>query len=275
MKPRTPQQKRLILIAFTVLILLTVILLWQGVHHGNAVRIGIPKSYTAAGTASLLQTNAAQYVCTLGSTVSALQNALVSNDLDAALLPYDSAIRCDECEIRAILGYDQLLLLGYENATTIQDLNNCTLTLPQKLQYSPLAKMLQSLLNKENTICKIVYSENFYTATWVACDLDDAAALLKMHPEMHICFSITDSAYNTLNTAPYGLCLTVRNDYLLQAGTDYKAFERSLQQAIQYAKDKRKKTVAMMVTSGISTDETEADLLYPYCSFHYIDSTSL
>ena len=275
MKPRTPQQVRILAIAFAVLVLLTTLLLWQGVRHGDAVRVGIPKSYAAAGAAPLLQTSAAQYVCTLGSTTAVLQKALLAGDLDAALIPYDMAVNCEGCEIRAILGYEQLLLLGRREATHIQDLDNCMLTLPQKLQDSALAKMLEALLKKEDTICSILYSDDFSEAEWIACGLDDAAAILRAQPEIRICFSITRSARHALDTAPYGLCLAVRKDYLQQAGTDYDAFERMLQDAVHYADDKRKKTVAMMASSGIAADETEANLFYPYCSFRYMDSTTL
>ena len=275
MKPRTPQQKRILAIAFMVLVLLTALLLWQGVRHGDAVRVGIPKSYAAAGAAPLLQTSAAQYVCTLGSTTAVLQKALLAGDLDAALLPYDMAVSCDGCEIRAILGYEQLLLLGRKEAAHVQDLDNCTLTLPQKLQDSALARMLTKLFKKEDVICAVRYSDDFSEAEWIACGLDDAAVILRAQPEMRICFSLARSARRALDTAPYGLCLTVRKDYLQQAGTDYDAFERMLQDAVHYADDKRKKTVAMMASSGIATDETEANLFYPYCSFRYMDSTTL
>ena len=273
MKPRTPQQIRILVIAFAVLILLTVLLLGQGVRHGDAVRVGIPKSYTAAGVASLLQTSTAQYVCTLGSTTAVLQKALLAGDLDAALIPYDMAVSCESCEIRAILGYEQLLLLGHEKAAHVQDLNNCTLVVPHKLQDSALSKMMEALFRKEGTICTILYSDDFSKAEWIACGLDDAAAILRAQPEMRICFSLTRSARNVLDTAPYGLCLTVRKDYLQHAGTDYDAFERKLQDAVNYADEKRKKAAAMMASSGIAANEAEANLLYPYCSFRYMDPT--
>ena len=199
----------------------------------------------------------------------------VAGDLDAALIPYDMAVSCEGCEIRAILGYEQLLLLGRRDAVHVQDLDNSTLVLPQKLQNSALAKMLEALLRKEDTFCTILYSDDFSEAEWIACSLDDAAAILKAQPGIRICFSITRSARHALDTAPYGLCLTVRKDYLQQAGTDYDAFERRLQDAVHYADEKRKKTVAMMASSGIAADEAEANLLYPYCSFRYMDPTTL
>ena len=104
MKQRTPAQKRLIAAAFAGLLLFLALLLWQGIRRGDAVRVGVPKSAQAMGAGMLLQTPSAQYHCTLGSTPEALATALRQGELDAALLPYETAKSVEGCQLRAVLG---------------------------------------------------------------------------------------------------------------------------------------------------------------------------
>ena len=101
MKQRTAAQKRLLLLAFCALILLLGLLVWQGVRRGDAARVGIPHSVSAAGAAMLLQSPGAQFSCVVGSTAQALAEALEKGDLDAALLPADLALGLTGVRIRA------------------------------------------------------------------------------------------------------------------------------------------------------------------------------
>ena len=122
MKQRTAAQKRLLLLAFCALILLLGLLVWQGVRRGDAARVGIPHSVSAAGAAMLLQSPGAQYSCVVGSTAQALAEALEKGDLDAALLPADRALgllgsATATAELRTALrlfGLLNLRSVGYE-----------------------------------------------------------------------------------------------------------------------------------------------------------------
>ena len=67
----------LIAAAFSGMLLLLALLLWQGVRRGSAVRVGIPKAPAAYGAAMLLQTPSAQYTCTLSNFSAVMRSITV------------------------------------------------------------------------------------------------------------------------------------------------------------------------------------------------------
>jgi len=276
MKPRAAGQKRLIAVAFAALLGLLALLIWQGVRRGDAVRVGVPKSAAAYGAAMLLQTPSAQYACTLGSTAQALQDALTDGMLDAALLPYDLAAAAEECEIRAVLGYESLLVISRGGRLrVVEDLRGRTLTLPEALRCSRAEGMLKTLLRACKTPCALVYGEAAGAEVF-CCDMDTADALLAGDAGWEIGFSLARAWRKALRTPPpAGLCLVVRQDYLARAGSDYAGFERALASAMDYGADKRKKTVAMAAAAGLARSEQAADALYDFCDFVYLTGAEM
>lgn len=264
MKQRTASQKRLLLVAFAALTLLLGLLIWQGVRRGDAARVGIPHSISAAGAAMLLQSPTAQYSCAMGSTAQVLAAALEGGDLDAALLPADVASGMDGVEIRAVVGYTPLVILSDQpEINQLDDLAGCTLTLDESLQGTGEDRALRTLLKAAEVRCALIYGPS---GDPFVCSLDAAAKL-----GMPIRFSLSKAWRQSLDSLPpAGLCLAVRQDYLAQAGTDFSAFERALKSAMTYAADKRKKTVAMAAAAGLAPDEDTADRLYPFCDFVYL-----
>ena len=268
MKQRTRSQLYLIFTAFAAMLALLFLLLWQGIRRGDAVRVGIPRSASAYGAAMLLQTPSAQYHCTLGSTAQVLAHALEAGELDAALLPCETAQGLADCEIRAVLGYAPLVVVSGAGQTDLKDLNGQTLMLDKNLQGSRAEAMLREVLRREKIDCAIAYGK---TGDPFACSLDGAAALLQEDAARQICFSVSDAWRKSVSgRAPAGLCLTVRRDYLERAGSDYAAFERALGSSVQYGDEKRKKTVAMAAAAGLAADEGLADRLYPYVDFLWL-----
>ena len=269
MKQRTAAQKRLLLLAFCALILLLGLLVWQGVRRGDAARVGIPHSVSAAGAAMLLQSPGAQYSCVVGSTAQALAEALEKGDLDAALLPADLALSLTGVRIRAAVGYAPLVILSRDpEIRVLQDLEGRALTLDERLQNTREDRALRALLRAAEVRCAIAYGP---AGDPFACSLDTAAGL-----DTPICFSLSKAWRQNLSSLPpAGLCLAVREDYLAQAGTDFSAFERALKSAMSYAADKRKKTVAMTAAAGLAPDEDTADRLYPFCDFVYLTGAEL
>jgi|GEM_PF-2043992 len=277
MKHRTASQIRLIFAAFGALLLLLGLLLWQGVRRGDAVRVGIPRSSAAYGAAMLLQTPSAQYTCVLGSTPKALQDALLAGDLDAALLPCDLALETPDCVLRAVLGYESLVVLSRgEPASTPAGLTDATVALQEELGGTGAEAMLRTLLKQEKIPCTLLYGIADTPADFYACDLDTAARLLAQDARLRLCFSCADAWRKQLSSLPpAGLCLAVRQEYLSRAGRDYTAFENALKNAMRYGDEKRKKTTAMAAAAGLAASQEEADLLYPYCDFLYLTGAEM
>ena len=269
MKQRTTGQRRLLLIAFAALLLLLGTLIWQGVRRGDAARVGIPHSISAAGAAMLLQSPGAQYSCVMGSTAEALAEALQKGDLDAALLPADLALGMAEVQIRSVVGYAPLIILSDDgDLCSLQDLAGRTLTLDEALQNTREDRALRTLLRAAEVRCAVVYGAS---GDPFACSLDAAARL-----DTPIRFSLAKAWRQNLSSLPpAGLCLAVRQDYLAHAGTDFSAFEKALKSAMSYAADKRKKSVAMTAAAGLSPDEDTADRLYPFCDFVYLTGAEM
>ena len=268
MKQRTRGQYRLIFTAFGAMLVFLALILWQGVRRGDAVRVGVPRSAGAMGAAMLLQTPSAQYHCALGSTPQALATALEENELDAALLPYTLAQALDNCEIRAVVGHEPLVVLTRQGEKlSLGDLNGSVLTLPEPLRGAQAETMLRQALREGGVRCRIVYGE---PADPYVCDADTAAALLAARDGWHAALSVSD-AFRKLFDAdpPPGLCLAVRRDYLSSSGSDYSAFERALQNSLRYSNEKRKKTVAMAVAAGLADSEDAADGLYGCLDFFW------
>ena len=268
MKQRTPAQKRLIAAAFAGLLLFLALLLWQGIRRGDAVRVGVPKSAQAMGAGMLLQTPSAQYHCTLGSTPEALATALRQGELDAALLPYETARTLEGCRLRAILGDAPLLVLTRQSdPLTLSDLNGSVLTVQADLQGTAAEDMLRRVLREAGVLCQIAFGES---GDPYLCDADTAARLLSADEGWRADFSVAQAWRRLLPDAPPpGLCLAVRQAYLDAAGTDYAAFERALQSSLRYSREKRKKTVAMAVAAGLLPDETTADSIYGCLRFDW------
>lgn len=269
MKQRTAGQRRLLLIAFAALLLLLGALIWQGARRGDAARVGIPHSISAAGAAMLLQSPGAQYSCVMGSTAEALAEALQKGDLDAALLPADLALGMAEVQIRSVVGYAPLVILSDDgDLCSLQDLAGRTLTLDEALQNTREDRALRTLLRAAEVRCAVVYGAS---GDPFACSLDAAARL-----DTPIRFSLAKAWRQNLSSLPpAGLCLAVRQDYLAHAGTDFSAFEKALKSAMSYAADKRKKSVAMTAAAGLSPDEDTADRLYPFCDFVYLTGAEM
>lgn len=269
MKQRTTGQRRLLLIAFAALLLLLGTLIWQGIRRGDAARVGIPHSISAAGAAMLLQSPGAQYSCVMGSTAEALAEALQKGDLDAALLPADLALGMAEVQIRSVVGYAPLVILSDDgDLRSLQDLAGRTLTLDEALQNTREDRALRTLLRAAEVRCAVVYGAS---GDPFACSLDAAARL-----DTPIRFSLAKAWRQNLSSLPpAGLCLAVRQDYLTHAGTDFSAFEKALKSAMSYAADKRKKSVAMTAAAGLSPDEDTADRLYPFCDFVYLTGAEM
>ena len=269
MKQRTTGQRRLLLIAFAALLLLLGTLIWQGVRRGDAARVGIPHSISAAGAAMLLQSPGAQYSCVMGSTAEALAEALQKGDLDAALLPADLALGMTGVQIRSVVGYAPLVILSDDgDLCSLQDLAGRTLTLDEALQNTREDRALRTLLRAAEVRCAVVYGAS---GDPFACSLDAAARL-----DTPIRFSLAKAWRQNLSSLPpAGLCLAVRQDYLAHAGTDFSAFEKALKSAMSYAADKRKKSVAMTAAAGLSPDEDTADRLYPFCDFVYLTGAEM
>ena len=269
MKQRTTGQRRLLLIAFAALLLLLGTLIWQGIRRGDAARVGIPHSISAAGAAMLLQSPGAQYSCVMGSTAEALAEALQKGDLDAALLPADLALGMAEVQIRSVVGYAPLVILSDDgDLCSLQDLAGRTLTLDEALQNTREDRALRTLLRAAEVRCAVVYGAS---GDPFACSLDAAARL-----DTPIRFSLAKAWRQNLSSLPpAGLCLAVRQDYLTHAGTDFSAFEKALKSAMSYAADKRKKSVAMTAAAGLSPDEDTADRLYPFCDFVYLTGAEI
>lgn len=269
MKQRTTGQRRLLLIAFAALLLLLGTLIWQGIRRGDAARVGIPHSISAAGAAMLLQSPGAQYSCVMGSTAEALAEALQKGDLDAALLPADLALGMAEVQIRSVVGYAPLVILSDDgDLCSLQDLAGRTLTLDEALQNTREDRALRTLLRAAEVRCAVVYGAS---GDPFACSLDAAARL-----DTPIRFSLAKAWRQNLSSLPpAGLCLAVRQDYLTHAGTDFSAFEKALKSAMSYAADKRKKSVAMTAAAGLSPDEDTADRLYPFCDFVYLTGAEM
>ena len=269
MKQRTTGQRRLLLIAFAALLLLLGTLIWQGIRRGDAARVGIPHSISAAGAAMLLQSPGAQYSCVMGSTAEALAEALQKGDLDAALLPADLALGMAEVQIRSVVGYAPLIILSDDgDLCSLQDLAGRTLTLDEALQNTREDRALRTLLRAAEVRCAVVYGAS---GDPFACSLDAAARL-----DTPIRFSLAKAWRQNLSSLPpAGLCLAVRQDYLAHAGTDFSAFEKALKSAMSYAADKRKKSVAMTAAAGLAPDEDTADRLYPFCDFVYLTGAEM
>lgn len=273
MKQRGKSQVRLICTAFAGLLLLLALLLWQGIRRGDAARVGIPRSAAAYGAASLVLTPTAQYHCTVGSTALALSNALRQGELDAALLPYEVAASLEGCEIRAVVGYESLVIVSRQDIAALSDLNGQTITLQQKLAGSRAEAMLRTVLSEERIACGIAYGD---AGEPFACDLDTAAALLSGDSDLRICLSVSKEWRSALPSyPPAGLCLVARQEYLAHAGSDFTAFERALRGSMQYSDEKRKKTVAMAVSAGFAADADLADAVYPWCDFIWLTGAEM
>ena len=269
MKQRTIQQRRLLRIAFAALLLLLGLLAWQGIRRGDAARVGIPHSVSAAGAAMLLQSPGAQYSCVVGSTAEALAEALEKGDLDAALLPADRALDMPGVQIRAVVGFAPLVILSDQpEIRRPEDLAGRTLTLDEGLAGTREERALRTLLREAEVRCALVYGA---AGDPFACSLDAAAKL-----DAPIRFSLAKAWRQHLSSLPpAGLCLAVREDYLAHAGTDFAAFERALKSAMAYGGDKRKKTVAMVAAAGLAPDEDTADRLYPFCDFVFLTGAEM
>ena len=275
MKTRTIQQKRLAAAAFAGLFALLALLLWQGVRRGDAVRVGIPRTAAAYGAGMLLQTPTAQYACSLGSTPAAVRSALAAGEIDAALLPYELAADMPGCAIRAVLGYaDAVIVSGDPAIRNLDSLRGKTVTLAESLRGSRAEAMLRTLLRQSSLRCDIVYGDG--AADIRCCGIDAAEALLRADTGLRICFSLAREWRALLpSVPPAGLCLAVRQDYLESAGGDYAAFEKALENAMAYAREKRKKTAAMAAACGLAPDEETADLLYDFCDFRYLTGAEM
>ncbi|MBQ9196154.1 MAG: hypothetical protein IJ157_02835 [Clostridia bacterium] len=268
MKQRTRGQYRLIFAAFGALLAFLALLLWQGIRRGDAVRVGIPRSAAAMGAAMLLQTPSAQYTCTVGSTPQALATALEAGELDAALLPFSLARSLRDCQLRAAVGHEPLMILTRQaDELRLEELDGGTLTLPEALRGAPAEDMLRRVLRQGRVDCKIVYGE---PADPCACDADTAAALLAADAGWRMALSVSDEWQRLFSSdPPAGLCLAVRRDYLAGSGSDYASFERALKNSLQYSADKRKKTVAMAVAAGFAGSEETADAIYGGLDFFW------
>ena len=276
MKPRTRSQIRLIGIAFAAMLCLLALLLWQGVRRGDAVRVGVPKSACAYGAAMLLQAPGAQYSCVLGSTPQALYDALEEGTLDAALLPYALATQAKGCDIRAVLGFESLVVLARDQALLVpHDLHGRALTLPAEMAGTRAERMLRTVLKQNKIDCALAFDSDA-RADLLCCDIDTAASLMQSDTALRVCFTIGRAWQKTLrSTPPAGLCLVVRQDYLDRAGSDYAAFEKALASAQRYGADKRKKTVAMVAAAGLAKDEALADALYDACDFEFLTDAEM
>ena len=270
MKQRTPAQRRLLLAAFSALLLFLALLLRQGIRRGDAVRVGVPRSAEAIGAAMLLQTPSAQYRCVLGSTAQALAAALRSGDIDAALLPRDIAQSVPGCRVEAVIGYETAVVMtrrpGLESWT---DLTGQTLTLPETMAGSGAEDMLRRRLQSSHVRAGIAYGA---PADPYLCGLDEAAALIAADGSWRVAFSLSRQWSKWLpDPPPAGLCLTVSENYLSGAGGDYDAFLRALRSSLRYGAEKRKKTVAMAAAAGLTPGgEDTADKIYPRIDFIWL-----
>lgn len=268
MKQRTAAHRRLLCVAFAAMAALLALLLWQGIRRGDAVRVGIPHSASAYGAAMLLQSPTAQYACTVGSTVQVLEQALQSGDLDAALIPAIRALEIENTEIHAVLGYMPLVVASEEEIDSVHDLEGKSVTIDEALADTSAENMLRTLLRKAKVECEV---SSGTAGEIFVCALDDAA-----HRSAPIRLSLSEAWKDETKSAPpAGLCLVVRKEYLDRAGTDFAAFERSLESAMSYGADKRKKTVAMAAAAGLAVDEGTADRLYPFCDFLYLTGDAM
>lgn len=256
----------LIAAAFSGMLLLLALLLWQGVRRGSAVRVGIPKAPAAYGAAMLLQTPSAQYTCTLGSTPQALLDALERGDLDAALLPAPLARQASGCTICAVLGGEALVAVSRpERVSKLRDLQGADVVFSPEAEGSLSAEMLKSLLRDRDIRPDPGSGKRVYI-----CMLEEAAALLAGQEGWQAGFAAAEE-WRKRDAAPWpdGLCLAVRTDYLRTAGSDFDAFLRALEHSAKYAEEKRKKTVAMAAEAGLADSAEAADLLYPLCDFTF------
>ncbi|MBO4836110.1 MAG: hypothetical protein J5564_00275 [Clostridia bacterium] len=260
-----------ILCAFLGMLMLLGILLWQGIRRGSAVRVGIPNMPSAWGAVVLLQTPSAQYSCTLGSMPQVLLTALNSGDLDAALLPPDLAARAEGCRVCGVLGGEPLVVL-YRGGKVkkLKALEGADLAFSEEAENSRAGEMLKSLIRKNGIRCSGEKNTQAY-----ACMIGEAQDLLASGEGWQEGFAVSEEwRRRESDPWPEGLCLTVREEYLGDAGSDFAAFTRALDNSVRYAADKRKKTVAMLAAAGLAKSAGEADALYPLMDFYYIPAAS-
>lgn len=257
MKKRTKAQNRLILTAFTALLLLLAMIVAPGLRHNGGVRVGVLKTAQAYGTAMLLQTPSAQYDAVLSADEGALAAALARGELDAAVIPFAAAREIDGGVIRAVLSYENLWCVSAEKLPDITALAGREVTLSERLRGTRGEKMLMELLTSEGVDCELVYGsagEVFFT------DLDGLAGETRA-----VQFSLGQEWRRIKgNLAPAGLCLVVRE------GVDASALEKALRDSVIFTGEKTKKACAMAAAAGLAKSEAEADKLIGRVAFVYL-----
>lgn len=283
MKPRSKEKKILLTVALSSLSLVLCVMIALGVWMGDAVHFVLPRSADSYGAAMLLQTPSAQYTVEMKNTVADTLAALESGEANVALLPADVAInlKSSDYHIHAVLTYTTLIAVSRETVLSVKALDGRTVTLSAAHQGSKAEKMLKKLLSDADASANIVYADDLAAAAKgdydvIFADIDTLYSVLQADPQASACFSLsTQWRAQLTGEPPAGMCMVVRADYDASAGVSHLMFEKKLRDAVTYADEKRKKTVAMAYEAGLAASEAEANALIDYCTLRFLQDNDM
>ena len=131
-----------------------------------------------------------------------------------------------------------------------------------------------SVKNARSIGCRLLKREDVQREVAKAMDAEKQDAALRRDGALSVRFRLSQQWRTSfLAVAPAGWCIVYRRDI---AGTGtFHAFEKALRDSMLYADRKRKKTIAMAVTSGLFSSEETADHLIDHMSFSYLEGEDM
>ena len=266
-----PRRVRPVTLVIAFLLMLTLLfgMVFAAQHQGEKIRFGLVSGAHAFGAAHLLQSASPSYDSVLYSDEDVVLRALDNQLIDAALVSVSKALDLPE---------DTYALHG---VFAVMDLSGRTLIMPQKLQGSKEAGMLQKLLDEEDAAgYDMVYAADPVAAyqktagSVMLLPMDDLAAALRRDSALSVRFRLSQQWRTSfLSVAPAGWCIVYRRD--IADTSTFRAFEKALRDSMLYADRKRKKTIAMAVASDLFADEATADQLIDHLSFSYLEDEEM
>lgn len=281
-----PRRVRPVTLVIAFLLMLTLLfgMVFAAQHQGEKIRFGLVSGAHAFGAAHLLQSASPSYDSVLYSDEDVVLRALDNQLIDAALVSVSKALDLPE-DTYALHGVfavmDLLAVSAEETVLNIGSLSGRTLIMPQKLQGSKEAGMMQKLLDEEDAAgYDMVYAADPVAAyqktagSVMLLPMDDLAAALRRDSALSVRFRLSQQWRTSfLSVAPAGWCIVYRRD--IADTSTFRAFEKALRDSMLYADRKRKKTIAMAVASDLFADEATADQLIDHLSFSYLEDEEM
>ena len=273
-----------IVIAFVLLITMLLGMAFAAMHQGDRITLGLVPGAQAFGAVRMLNTASPSYNSMMYDDEEIVLRALDNKVIDAALITVEKALALpqDTYALHGVFAVTDLLIVSAdETVINLGSLSGRTLILPEYLRGSKEESMLQKLLNEEDAAgYHLVYAADPVAAYQAAADavmllpLDALDAVLRRDSALSVRFRLSQQWRTSfLAVAPAGYCIVYRRDI---AGTGtFRAFEKALRDSMLYSDRKRKKTIAMAVTSGLFSSEEMADRLIDHMSFSYLEGEDM